>query len=422
MIGSDYRLVLFESSLRENYFPLSLTKPICDLNFGTGSLLESVEDLAESKISDLFVPSYLESLAIQSHANRQVNKHVSTKCVLINSLISHNPQIWKFIEGSLPDHNNAYFLDSEKDLVFAVLDETSPEHLSAKYLRSIQKRALPPEVNNIALMRYPWNLIQENGHAISNAFSKHASSSNTPKNFELRGEKISISPSADVERYVTFDSRSGPIIIDDGAEIQSFTHITGPSFVGKGSKVRSARIRGNTSIGQNCRMAGEVEESIISDFTNKSHEGFIGHSYIGSWVNLGAQTTNSDLKNTYGNVKVNIGRNKIDTGITKVGTFVGDMAKTAIGTMITSGCRIGVCSQLFGTITSDVPSFTFFAESLGARNVEQYIQSSVETQTRVMRRRGVEISKAYIGMMKHVFEITKTDRTAKRIRKGRFKL
>jgi hypothetical protein len=157
-------------------------------------------------------------------------------------------------------------------------------------------------------------------------------------------------------------------------------------------------------------VGGELEETIIQGYTNKYHTGFIGHAYIGEWVNMGAATTNSNLKNTYGNVQVMTKKKNVDTGQTKVGCFVGDHAKTSIGTQIYTGKKIGVASQIHGFITKDVPSFTIWPESLGAKPVELYLQSAIGIQKRTLFRRGVTQTKEDIELMKRLFEITAQER------------
>jgi glucose-1-phosphate thymidylyltransferase len=167
-------------------------------------------------------------------------------------------------------------------------------------------------------------------------------------------------------------------------------------------------------------VSGEIEQSIISNYTNKNHDGFVGHSIVGSWVNLGALTTTSDLKNTYGEIKVNVGGKQVNTGHNKVGAFIGDMAKTAIGTMISSGKSVGVSSFAMGAVTSDIPSFTISAGVPRSRVVEMYIDSAIETQRRMMSRRGIKISDAYISLIKSVFKMTKLDRSSHHVSKGKF--
>ena len=163
-----------------------------------------------------------------------------------------------------------------------------------------------------------------------------------------------------------------------------------------------------------------MEHSIISDYTNKAHAGFIGHSYVGEWINIGAMTTTSDLKMTYGNIKMNIGNKKVDTGQNKIGSFFADMVKTSIGTLIYSGRRIGVSSHLHGLVAQDVPSFTIYGTSLGARNMELELESIIETQKRMMRRRNQLMSEAYGQMIKDLFATTAADRKKHGVHKGKF--
>ena len=141
---------------------------------------------------------------------------------------------------------------------------------------------------------------------------------------------------------VVIDAEHGPVYIDEGAEIHPFTRIEGPCYVGKKSILLGAKCREGNSIGPMCRVGGEVEESIIHGYSNKYHDGFLGHAYVGEWVNLGALTTNSDLKNDYSSVSVMLdGHTPIDTGSTKVGSLIGDHTKTSIGTLLNTGAYVG---------------------------------------------------------------------------------
>ena len=225
---------------------------------------------------------------------------------------------------------------------------------------------------------------------------------------------------AKIEAGTILDVRNGGIYIGPGAHVAT-SRVIGPAFIGGMAQVKHFTIIEALSyIGYNCRVAGELEHSIISDYTNKAHAGSIGHSYVGEWINIGAMTTTSDLKMTYGNIKMNIGNKKIDTGQNKIGSFFADMVKTSIGTLIYSGRRIGVSSHLHGLVAQDVPSFTIYGTSLGARNMELELESIVETQKRMMRRRNQLMSEAYGQMIKDLFATTATDRKKRGVRKGKF--
>jgi hypothetical protein len=188
------------------------------------------------------------------------------------------------------------------------------------------------------------------------------------------------------------------------------------------TQVKQFTIIESSYIGNNCRIGGEIEQSIISDHTNKAHAGFLGHSYVGEWANIGAMTTTSDLKMTYGNIKTNSMKGKTNTGLNKLGSFFADMCKTSIGTLVYSGRRIGVSSHLHGLVANDVPSFTIYGKGIGAKNAELRLDSAIETQRKMMSRRGQNITKAYEQMMEHVFSITAVERRRGHAGKNKFSI
>ena len=200
------------------------------------------------------------------------------------------------------------------------------------------------------------------------------------------------------------------ILIEKGAEIDANCVLDarqGPIYIGEGTIVHPGTLlRGPLSIGKHCRVAGEVVASVFMDYVNKGHYGFIGHSYICSWVNLGAGTTNSNLKNNYGSVKVMANGQPADTGETFVGCFIGDHAKTAIGSMIYTGCVIGAAANLFGQpyYKKFVPSFSW-----GIKD-EAKIDDVIAIARAVMKRRNVELKPANIAILKKVFDLTKPER------------
>ncbi|MFC1571832.1 hypothetical protein ACFL31_04685 [Candidatus Margulisiibacteriota bacterium] len=190
------------------------------------------------------------------------------------------------------------------------------------------------------------------------------------------------------------------VLIEEGAEIEPYAVLDarqGPIYIGKKTIIKPhAYLRGPLYIGPECRIGGEVSDSIFHGYSNKAHYGFIGHSYIGQWVNLGAGTTCSNLKNTYGTVKVN----GIDTGTQFLGCFVGDHAKTGIGTLINTGTVIGVgANVLGGSVTpKNIPNFTW-------KGKEKYkLDKFLEVAAAVMKRRGVELSAKEIETLKKVYK------------------
>jgi UDP-N-acetylglucosamine diphosphorylase / glucose-1-phosphate thymidylyltransferase / UDP-N-acetylgalactosamine diphosphorylase / glucosamine-1-phosphate N-acetyltransferase / galactosamine-1-phosphate N-acetyltransferase len=269
----------------------------------------------------------------------------------------------------------------------------------------------------------PWDIISVLENSLATQVSTMKNEMQLDEDVTIIGNNIvALGRNASVEVGTVLDVRYGGIYIGPGAYIAA-SRIVGPAYIDGMTQVKHFTIIEASYIGYNCRIGGEIEHSVISDDTNKAHAGFIGHSYIGEWVNIGAMTTTSDLKMTYGNINMSSGKNKkIDTGQNKIGSFFADMVKTSIGTLIYSGKRIGVSSHLHGLVAQDVPSFTIYGTSIGARNVELQIDSIIETQRKMMRRRNQTMTKSYEQMIKDLFAITALDRKRTGIRRGKFTL
>jgi len=193
-----------------------------------------------------------------------------------------------------------------------------------------------------------------------------------------------VSLGATVEPGVVFDVRPGPVVLEKGAEVRSGTRIEGPMFVAADTRVLGGYVRSSV-LGPNCRVRGEVASSIFLGYANKAHDGFVGHSVLGHWVNLGAGTTTSNLKNTYGLVRLNVEGESIETGRLNVGTFFGDHAKTAIGTMLTSGTVVSVGANVFG---GPAPKYVLpFAWGVGGEMMTE--EGFLRIAERVFARRNV---------------------------------
>lgn len=194
---------------------------------------------------------------------------------------------------------------------------------------------------------------------------------------------------ASVEPGVVFDVRQGAVVIDQGAEIRSGSRLEGPIYVGPGTRVLGGFIRGSV-FGPECRVRGEISTSVFLGFANKSHDGFVGHSIVGQWVNLGAGTTTSNLKNTYGPVRLEVEGERIETGRLNLGSLIGDHAKTAIGTMLATGTVISAGANVFGPATPPkyVPPFAW-----GCVGSERMTEDGfLRVAERVMGRRNVVFS------------------------------
>jgi hypothetical protein len=206
------------------------------------------------------------------------------------------------------------------------------------------------------------------------------------------GSDVSFAPDT------AFNTEAGPVILDNGVTVMPHCYLEGPLYIGPGSLVKpGTRIHGETSLGMVNRVAGEIGESTFGDFANKQHEGFIGHAVLGSWINLGAMTTCSDLKNNYGEIRVDLGYGELATGSRFVGLLMGDHAKTAIGTLFNTGTSVGFGTNIFGG--GMPPKMVGNFRWGGAPGCPDYaVDRAAATAEVVMSRRGCTFTDAHRGL------------------------
>lgn len=267
------------------------------------------------------------------------------------------------------------------------------------------------------LLTFPWDIITLNGTQIERdvALLERCGWRNAaamppaaPHVVIHNPEQVYLHPQARLDGPIVLDARGGPIVVD-AAHIEPFSFIQGPAAIGRGALISSARIRGETTIGPVCRIGGEVEASVVQGYTNKHHEGFLGHSYLGEWVNIGAMTTNSDLKNTYGNIKVVLeGLGQVDSGQMKLGAFLADHVKLGIGLHLNGGSMIGTGANIFGVhfAPKTIPAFTWGGEVFREYQIDRMISVS----RKIMLRRKIELSAEMEHMLRDVFAQTRGSR------------
>lgn len=206
----------------------------------------------------------------------------------------------------------------------------------------------------------------------------------------LGDHSVTVESGASIEPYVVFDASAGPILVRGGATVSAFTRLVGPCFIGAEAVIVGDRIA-NCSIGEKSKIRGEMSSSIVLGHSNKGHTGFVGHSYLGRWVNLGAGTTTSNLKNTYGSVHLWTPDGLVDSQQQFLGTMFGDHVKTGIGTMLNTGTVIGAAANVFGSELHPkrVPAFAWGeSESYATYELDKFL----DVAAHVMQRRGVRLS------------------------------
>lgn len=265
-------------------------------------------------------------------------------------------------------------------------------------------------------LNYPWDLVNHNRQQLLDDFA--LSTSTSPLTVDSRdltivgpAELIRVDESAEIDPFVVLDTRQGPIVIDRDVKVQAFTRIEGPAYIGPGTQLFRANVKAGTTAGPHCRLGGEIEESILHGYANKYHDGFLGHSYICPWVNLGAQTSNSDLKNDYSYVKVPLAGMPIDTHAVKIGCFIGDHTKTALNSLFNTGSSVGVMSMVLPVgelLPKHIPSFSRFW--LGRIDSQVDIADLFDLADTSMRRRGLSLTAAQRLLLVSLLEETVEER------------
>ena len=219
-------------------------------------------------------------------------------------------------------------------------------------------------------------------------------------------KRIHLGARCEIHAGVVIDASGGPVLVGEGAVVLPNASVLGPVAIGAGSIVKAgARILSGTSIGRVCKVGGEVDETIIADYSNKQHDGFLGHSYLGSWVNIGAASNNSDLKNNYGAVRMwNAGRVR-DTGRQFLGLVMGDHTKTGINAVFNTGTVVGFNCNLYSSEMPDtfVPSFSW---GHGTAMVPYQLDKATQTAEAAMKRRGMVFTAAPRRLFERVHEIS----------------
>jgi UDP-N-acetylglucosamine diphosphorylase / glucose-1-phosphate thymidylyltransferase / UDP-N-acetylgalactosamine diphosphorylase / glucosamine-1-phosphate N-acetyltransferase / galactosamine-1-phosphate N-acetyltransferase len=414
------RLVVFDrpTGKRTNFYPLALGRPIFDLHCGMTSLLDKLVAKFKTKDVAYFVPPYLADV-FREKSGRTVN---DARLLTGDDLLLVDARV-KAAELNLPAIGPSQVgVDADGEVLYVrltVADLSKVRTDSLDALLESAKAALPKTAEPVATWNYPWELVLANPAQITadfRAIGRHGIEGVVEEPRAIRGTSndIYVAASARVHPLAVLDAEHGPIYIDQGAEVHPFSRIEGPCYVAKNSILFGCKCRAGNFIGPMCRVGGEIEQSILEGYSNKYHDGFLGHAHVGQWVNLGAMTTNSDLKNEYSNVTVlQDGRRSIDTGSTKFGCLIGDHAKTSIGTLLTTGAYVGAMSMSVTDgkpLPKFLPSFSWCTEGKLAKGIDR--KRLYATAKAAMSRRGCEWTAAMEKMWDEVYSLTANERQA----------
>ena len=402
--------VLFEDGNFPDLYPLTRLRPAFDLRCGAYSLRERSSAIGCWLLAE-------RQLVAEAVDCPQIDlRKISGPVVLLNGRGCLSDKDLRELERATGD---TVWIEGQTIVAIQLASDDAIERLqkcdqpTAESLQLIAHNCKKEEVKD-KLFHYLWDLVNRNGAMIAQDFTRFNDSgyrlNKITHLIHLIGKRdqIKVCKGAVIDPGVVLDTTNGPIIIDQGAHVRPLTLIEGPCYVGKNALIDGAKLRQNCSIGANCKIAGEVEDTVMLDYSNKHHDGFLGHAYVGSWVNLGAQTCNSDLKNNYGTIAVRIGNKTVDSGSVKVGCFIGDHSKTAIGTLMNTGAVIGIgCNVHGGAVRKSLPDFSW---GHSERCIEHSLDKMLATAQAVMARRKQDLSGPLKMLITKTFEQTRQER------------
>jgi UDP-N-acetylglucosamine diphosphorylase/glucosamine-1-phosphate N-acetyltransferase len=408
------RICIFEDRRTGQLEPLNLTRPTFDLLCGWTTLFDKHVRHFPTTQTGVLIRPHLAELCRWQHPEIAVNEADwlrSARLVLVNSRWLPPPQP----AGELPlpcvgmcSGEPAFVVIGPEQ--FAGFPDNDIDECLAGWQSSLpQVPAQGQMVHNL------WDLVQCNADQIcrdSEALPSWNPSDADPA-WTVLGprERARIDRTAAVEPHVVLDTRQGPVIVDRDAVVTAFSRLEGPCVVGPRTQILGARLRAGTTVGPNCRVGGEVEASILLGFDNKYHDGFLGHSYLGEWVNLGAGTSNSDLRNDYGEVTVIVAGQQVPTGLPKVGCFLGDHTKTGLGVVLNTGTSAGMFCNLLPSATypaKRIPSFCNWWNGTLQDNAD--LSRLLTTADKVMRRRGQALTDVHAEVYRQLHQQSAAER------------
>jgi glucose-1-phosphate thymidylyltransferase len=404
-------VLLFEDSFVDRLQPITFCRPAYAIHCGGLRLVEVVRRLAlsiaaESRphLSDLQETSFPE-LSPRGADDRRV---------LLNARLVPDLELVPILRVLL-DQQDTGAVWIEDQLALAILPQNNPlansvegRNISSLIRESrISELLLPDEMReHIALLEYPHSVIAEHRRVLANNLQVRAAT----EEFTEIQPSVYVKDNVTLGPFVVCETSGGPILLESGAEVGPFSILIGPLSIGENSTIHPrSSMHPYVSTGSTVKIGGEVDSSIVESYSNKQHHGYLGHSYLGSWVNLGAGTSNSNLKNTYGQVNMTIAGHKVPTGMRLMGCVIGDYTKTAINTSILTGRTIGVASMLYGFVAQDVPSFVNYAHQFGDITSVS-LAAAVTMQQRMFARRQVVHRPADEELMTRVYEQTAAER------------
>ncbi len=389
---------VYEDRLALNFEPLSLTRPVIDIRIGSETFLDRIKFLFPKSNIALFVRDYLADFAKQKYPDLLINPESVTDGIWLLGNV-----IWKDDDLiAITKNSGAFYYE---------------EHCIGANLTSFEGKAwidaggptkLEPPIKNkvaieVAYCQFLWEIIDKIPNTIEsemNHFSNESDKKYAENQSFINPDQIFINKSI-IHPNVNINATNGPVLIDYGVEVYGPSYLEGPLYIGSKTIIKPLTQIKNSVIGPACKVGGEVNSVIIQGYSNKAHDGHLGDSFLGEWVNLGAGTINSNLKNNYSTVNVHINGKSIDSNRIHMGCFIGDYVKTAIGTLLNTGSVIGPGTMIVsdGFPPKTIKPFTWFIKG---KHQMVNLENFFETGKLIKERRGQKFSTAEKELLKKI--------------------
>jgi UDP-N-acetylglucosamine diphosphorylase/glucosamine-1-phosphate N-acetyltransferase len=376
-------LILYDDAVAQKWWPFTLTRPAGELLHGAFTMRERAEQrfnarclghLTTDALREFDEPDAAPVLAAGSIGAASDRLFFSSRAI----------PAWQ--DGFEPGRSPASLRIGDEIVGhYCPAGTAAPTSFDQSFERSIELKG--------RTLRNFWELMSHSAEQVTEdvVHAKKDALQPVPDGVSVIGKPaLALGSGVRFEPGVVLDFTDGPICLDDGVTVRAFTRLAGPAYVGRQSTLLGGPYTA-VSIGPLCKVHGEMEETVVLGYSNKAHDGFLGHAYLGRWVNLGAMTTNSDLKNNYGSVRLWTPDGEVDTKEMKIGCFLGDHVKTGIGALLNTGTVVGPGSNLYGTDQPPkyVPAFSWGS---GSDLVEYRFDKFISTAETVMARRKITLS------------------------------
>jgi len=390
-------IILFDGAAQQTLLPLTFTRPVADLRIGMLTIAEKWQKYLGQEASFMTQDYLLEKFPLKiSNENLMINGSVCPDETLLEA-VNH------LQEGEMLKQNG--FLIAAK---VAAADVKTFQTINASF------KGINYTIDFVRIV-YPEDIFMQNDTELRKDFAlltKGKTSAAISNTNTVLGNNFFAEEGAAAE-CATFNTHLGPVYLSKNSEVFEGANIRGSFFTGESSQVKmGAKIYGATTIGPHSTVGGEVKNAVIQGYSSKGHEGYLGNSVIGEWCNIGADSNNSNLKNTYAKVKLwDYQTQKLrNTGLQFCGLIMADHAKCGINTMFNTGTVVGVGSNVFGAgyPPKFVPDFSWG----GISDTEVYaINKALETAARVFERKNKNFNAIEADILKHIFELTTSYRS-----------